>query len=375
MKITELKETITNITEPRRVRYGNIRHKMSDIIIIGLCTVICGGEDYNDMEAFGLEREEWLRTFLELPHGIPDSDTFRRLFERINPKELSNCLYDWLDMERENRSVVAIDGKTIRGSGNTEHKAYHVVSAFVAENQITLGEIVVDEKSNEIKAVPELLDIIDVEGAIVTADAMSCQKEITHKITECKADYVLGLKENQPQLKQDVADFFFSAIQAPDIYGKPLYTRTLEKGHGRIEEREYYLITDLDWLEQRRDWSALNGIGMVRSSVEINGEKSVENRYYITSLTDISEFSHAVRAHWSIENQLHWNLDVVFREDAARARKDNAPINLNVLRKTALTLLNDAKYARWSKKKMMFKAALNPQVLLDILFPPENPEK
>ena len=158
MKLTELKETITSITEPRRVSYGNIRHKLDDIIIIGLCTIICGGEDYNDMEAFGLEREEWLRTFLELPHGIPDSDTFRRLFERLNPTELAECLYDWLDMERDKRSVVAVDGKTIRGSGNSTHKAYHVVSAFVAENQITLGEIVVDEKSNEITAVPALLD-------------------------------------------------------------------------------------------------------------------------------------------------------------------------------------------------------------------------
>ena len=191
MEIENLKKTIITIREPRRISYGNIRHRLDDIIIIGLCTVICGGEDYNDMEEFGLEREEWLRTFLELPNGIPDSDTFRRLFERINPKELSECLYDWLNMERDKRSVVAIDGKTIRGSGNTEHKAYHVVSAFVAENQITLGEIVVDEKSNEITAVPELLDIIDVEGAIVTADAMSCQKDITKKITERKADYVL----------------------------------------------------------------------------------------------------------------------------------------------------------------------------------------
>ena len=172
MEIENLKKTIITIREPRRISYGNIRHRLDDIIIIGLCTVICGGEDYNDMEEFGLEREEWLRTFLELPNGIPDSDTFRRLFERINPKELSECLYDWLNMERDKRSVVAIDGKTIRGSGNTEHKAYHVVSAFVAENQITLGEIVVDEKSNEITAVPELLDIIDVEGAIVTADAI-----------------------------------------------------------------------------------------------------------------------------------------------------------------------------------------------------------
>ena len=369
MEIENLKKTIITIREPRRISYGNIRHRLDDIIIIGLCTVICGGEDYNDMEEFGLEREEWLRTFLELPNGIPDSDTFRRLFERINPKELSECLYDWLNMERDKRSVVAIDGKTIRGSGNTEHKAYHVVSAFVAENQITLGEIVVDEKSNEITAVPELLDIIDVEGAIVTADAMSCQKDITKKITERKADYVLGLKDNQPQLKKDVSDYFFSAIQAPDIYGTPISTETLEKGHGRIEKREYFLITDTDWLDQKDEWSALNGIGMVRTEVDIKGEISSDTRYFITSLTNIDEFAYSVRRHWSIENQLHWNLDVIFREDDARARKDNSPLNMNILRKTALALVNQAKYGRLSKKKMMFKAALNPQVLLDIIFP------
>lgn len=171
MKINELKESIVNSKEPRRVRYENIRHKLDDMIIIGLCTVICGGEDYNDMEAFGHEREEWLRTFLELPNGIPDSDTFRRLFERLNPAELSECLYSWLGAEREERSVVAIDGKTICRSGNRSHKVYHVVSAFVVENQITLGEVVVDEKSNEITAVPALLDLIEVEGSIVTADA------------------------------------------------------------------------------------------------------------------------------------------------------------------------------------------------------------
>ena len=369
MEIENLKKTIITIREPRRISYGNIRHRLDDIIIIGLCTVICGGEDYNDMEEFGLEREEWLRTFLELPNGIPDSDTFRRLFERINPKELSECLYDWLNMERDKRSVVAIDGKTIRGSGNTEHKAYHVVSAFVAENQITLGEIVVDEKSNEITAVPELLDIIDVEGAIVTADAMSCQKDITKKITERKADYVLGLKDNQPQLKKDVSDYFFSAIQAPDIYGTPISTETLEKGHGRIEKREYFLITDTDWLDQKDEWSALNGIGMVRTEVDIKGEISSDTRYFITSLTNIDEFAYSVRRHWSIENQLHWNLDVIFREDDARARKDNSPLNMNIFRKTALALVNQAKYGRLSKKKMMFKAALNPQVLLDIIFP------
>ena len=369
MEISELKEKIKTISEPRRVSHGNIRHRLDDIIIIGLCTIICLGEDYNDMEAFGNEREELLRTFLELPNGIPDSDTFRRVFERLNPKELSACLNEWLDIEREKRGIVAVDGKTIRESGNSEHKAYHVVSAFVAENQITLGEIVVEEKSNEIKAVPELLDIIDVSGDIVTADAMSCQKEIAAKITERKADYVLALKDNQPALRQDVSDYFFSARQSPELYHNIASKCTLDKDHGRIEKREYSLTTDISWLEVREEWKNLRAIGMVRSEIESGGNVTSDTRYFITSLTSIDEFSDAVRMHWSIENQLHWNLDVIFREDAARARKDNSPLNMNVLRKTALFLANQAKTGRWSKKKMMFPAAMNPQVLLDFLFP------
>jgi len=173
-----------------------LRHKLEDILIIGLCTIICIGKDFTDMEDFGKERQEWLNAFLELSNGIPDSDTFRRVFEKIKPAELSNALNNWLNIEREKRSVVVVDGKTIRGSKNAAHKAYHVVSAWVAENQITLGEIAVNEKSNEIAAVPELLDMLDVEGCIITADAMSCQKDIAKKITEKKADYVLGLKGN-----------------------------------------------------------------------------------------------------------------------------------------------------------------------------------
>ncbi len=345
MKIDILKEKIETLTEPRRVRYGNIRHKLSDMVVIGLCTIICGGEDYNDMEEFGLEREEWLRTFLELPNGIPDSDTFRRLFERLNPTELSECLNSCLEIEREKRSVVAIDGKTIRGSGNESHKAYHVVSAFVAENQITLGELV------------------DVEGSIVTADAMSCQREITLKITEKKADYVLSLKENQPTLYQD-AELYFRNVPK-DI---PTY-ETFEKDHGRMERRTYYLLTEHIWDYAWDKWTNLNGIGMIKSQVWEKDGLHEDTRYFVTSLTDVSEFSYAVRKHWSIENQLHWCLDVIFREDSSRTRKDFSPLNMNVLRKMALVLVNQAKYGRISKKKMMFKAALNPQVLLDIIFP------
>ena len=361
-KIEKLKEEIKNIEEPRRTRYGNIRHKLEDIIIIGLCTVICGGEDYADMEGFGIEREDFLRNFLELPNGIPDSDTFRRVFERLKPEEVSKCLYDWLELARESHSVVAIDGKTICGSGNNKHKTYHVVSAFVAENQITLGEITVDEKTNEITAVPQLLDLIDIKGAIVTADAMSCQKTIVEKITERGADYTIGLKLNQSGLFNDVKDYF-------DVFEKESKTiRTNEKGHGRIETREYYLTTDISWLEQKNDWLGLNSIGMVKSYVIENGEKRADTRYFISSLTDIQDFAYSVRKHWSIENQLHWCLDVIFREDASRARKDNSPLNMNILRKTALSLVNQAKTGRISKKKLMFRASLNPELLLNILF-------
>lgn len=366
MNIEELKKEIKNIHEPRRTRYGNIRHKLEDIIIIGLCTVMCGGEDFADMEAFGKSRQEYLAKFLELPNGIPDSDTFRRVFEKLNPSELSSCLINWISAERTKRGVVAIDGKTICGSGNAKHKAYHVISAFVAESQLTLGELTVEEKTNEISAVPELLDLIDVEGSVVTADAMSCQKKIVEKITEKKADYTIGLKQNQPALYQDAEDYF------KDFSGELISKVTYDKGHGRIEKRKYCLLTDLSWLMQKDEWCGLKALGMVKSTVTEKGGIHEFTRYFITSLTNIEVFADSVRKHWSIENQLHWCLDVIFREDASRARKDNSPLNLNVLRKTALNLVSQAQYKRISKKRLMFRAALEPALFLNILFDPSS---
>lgn len=366
MEIEKLKEGIKNIRESRRTGYGNIRHKLEDIIIIGLCTIICGGEDFADMEAFGKSRKEYLTKFLELPNGIPDSDTFRRVFERINPSELSSCLVNWVSAERNKRGVVAIDGKTICGSENDKHKAYHVVSAFVAENQLTLGEICVDEKSNEITAVPELIELIDIKGDIVTADAMSCQKKIVEKIIEKKADYTIGLKQNQPLLYKDTEDYFneFSDNIPSKI--------TLDKGHGRIEKREYRLLNEISWLEQKDEWKGLNALGSAKSTITEKGETHEFTRYFITSLTDLDEFANSVRKHWSIENQLHWCLDVIFREDASRAKKDNSPLNLNILCKTALNLVTQAQYKRISKKRLMFRAALEPTLFLDILFNPTS---
>ena len=356
----QLIEKLENVSDPRR-QWGNRRHLLVDILVIGFCTIVCGGEDFTDMENLGIEKEAWLRTFLELPNGIPDSDTFRRVFERIEPKELAQALRDWLEYYREKRSVVSIDGKTIRGSKGHGHKAYHVVSAFVRENRITLGELKTDEKSNEITAVPELIDMLDLNGAIVTADAMSCQTNIAAKITEKQADYVLGLKGNQASLLNDVSLYF------EDFMNECSKTTTLEKGHGRIEKREYYLSTEIDWLAQKEAWANLNAIGAVKATVEEKGDIRTETRFFITSLSEIAEFANAVREHWAIENQLHWCLDVIFREDASRARRDNSPLNLNVLRKTALPILQAADFGRIGIRKKMFRAALSTPALEYIL--------
>jgi len=364
MDIIILKEEAEKITEPRRAAFGNIRHKLVDIVIIGLLITISMGEDFVDMETFGKKKHEWLKTFLELPNGIPDSDTFRRVFERINPNEMHKCLNNWLMSTQFDPigKIINIDGKTICGSRNADHNAFHVVSAWVAENQITLGQLKTEEKSNEITAVPELLDMLDIEGSIITADAMSCQKTIVEKITAKKADYVINLKGNQRSLYKDAESFF------EDFSEFVLKTETLEKGHGRIEKREYFLEPNIKWLPNRADWTNLNAIGMVRSTVEIKGKIRSEVRLYITSVTDVDIFANSVRSHWSIENHLHWRLDVIFGEDSARARKDNSPLNMNILRKTALTVVNRTKIHRTSMKKKMFMAALDTDFLEQLIF-------
>ena len=286
----------------------------------------------------------------------------------LTRKSSSKCLIDWLECALPGRSVVAIDGKTMRGSGNGQHKAYHVVGAFVAESRLTLGEIAVPEKTNEITAIPELLDFIDVAGNIVTIDAMGCQKAIAKKIVGKKADYVIALKENQRGLYED-AKLYFGEFRA-----EMKAAVTCDNDHGRIEQREYRLLLDISWLEGRGAWEGLKAVGEVKSIVVEKGVVREYTRYYITSLTDINEFANAVRKHWGIENNLHWYLDVMFREDASCARKDNSPLNLNVLRKQALFLLAQCqkmpKYAkkRYSKKQIMYMASMSREVMHDVLF-------
>ena len=361
MSIQTLIERVCGITDPRR-QYGYLQHKLETIIVTAFCASICGAEDYEDIEEFGKARRAWLETFLDLSNGVPDKDTFRRVFERLNPAEVAECLYGWLGHRDCRGKTVSIDGKTICGSRNAAHSAYHVVSAWVGETHITLGEVAVEEKSNEITAIPKLLDLVDVAGATVTIDAMGCQTDIARKITGKGADYCLALKGNQPGLHED-AKLYFENLQA----GQKL--ATLEKDHGRIEERNYALETDIGWLSSKKDWAGLNAIGAVKSTVFEKGKERIETRYFITTLTDVKRFAEAVRGHWSIENQLHWRLDVTFGEDAARARKDNAPLNWNVMRKTALPLLRDASIGKkTSIKRKMFMAALDVGILERILF-------
>jgi len=361
MEIQKLMEKVEKIEDPRR-QYGYLQHKLVTILVIAFCAIICGAEDYEDIEEFGNARKEWLKKFLDLPNGIPDKDTFRRVFERLNPSEVAECLYDWLDKRDCKGKTVNIDGKTICGSKNAAHKAYHVVSAWVSENQITLGEIAVDEKSNEITAIPKLLDMVNVSGSTVTIDAMGCQTDIAKKIIKNEADYCLGLKGNQSNLHEDVK-LYFENLPAEQK------TVTNEKDHGRIEKREYFLETDIDWLPQKQEWVGLNAIGAVKSTVFEKGETRAETRYFITSLKDVNNFADAVRKHWSIENQLHWQLDVTFGEDRAKARKDNAPLNWNIMRKTALPLIRNADVGKkQSVKRKMFMAALDVTILEKILF-------
>jgi predicted transposase YbfD/YdcC len=359
IKIETLKRKIEKkVKDPRRTKYGNIQHKLWEMLIIALLSVICQGEDYGDMEIFGKKREKWLREEmgLELKYGIPSEDTFRRLFERLNPKEFRWCLEESIGYTRSAREVINIDGKTKRGSG------IHVISAFVGENQITLGEIKSESKRGEIKEIPKLLDMIEVSGHIVTIDSIGCQLEIVKKLTEQKADYVIGLKKNQRNLYKAAEEHLSQGVRAFEK------TSTVGSEHGRIEIREYYLETDTDWLKQRSDWSGLKGIGMVKSCVYRNGKSTCSTRYYITSLTDIDEFAHSVREHWAIENKLHWSLDVIFREDSDFVKKDNAPLNLNILDKTALYLVSQVDLGKMSRKHKRYMAALDPDILLSIIF-------
>jgi len=372
-EIKTLKEEIEKgVKDPRR-EWGNKRHRLEEIIIIALCSTLSCGEDFDDMEEFGKDREPWLRGFLELANGIPHGDTFRRVLERIESAALSGALNAWLEdvRGREGGRSINIDGKTMRGSGRGGGAARHVVSAWVDEKGVTLGEVAVEEKGNEIAAMAELLDMFDIRGDVVTIDAMGCQSAMAGKIHAKGGDYVLALKDNQATLHGEVASYFdWLERETPCGEDSEKWPGESEKGHGRIERREV-TVASAHWLaaDERKRWPGLRTLVRCRRLGERGGKATESVRHFISSCPmDAKAMAALVRGHWAIENGLHWTLDVVFGEDSAQASKGNSPLNMNVLRKTALSLLKPAVTpTRLSLRKKMMKAARDTAFLSALL--------
>lgn len=360
-----------DLPDPRENNH-NLRHSLRDILIITILGTICGCDNWVEICEFGQARVDWLKKFLELPNGIPSHDTFGRVFSLIDPIKFEACFSSWIsslsiDVINE---IISIDGKTLRGSHNRDkgHKPLHLVSAWAARNQIMLGQVKTEEKSNEITAIPELLDLINIKGSIVTVDAMGCQKDIAKKIVEQGANYVLSLKENQPNLYQDVTSIFKLANECK--YKKILNQRKMEKikNHGRVETRRYTLITARAQEMFGLRWPHLNGLGMLEVTRTVKNQVEKSKRFFITSLNqDIDGFMQAVRQHWNIEINLHWSLDVSFKEDLNRVRIGHAAENLALIRRIALNLLKQEKSKKIGIAGRRKRAGWDNEYLLKVL--------
>jgi predicted transposase YbfD/YdcC len=350
------------------------KHLLIDILFIGVCTVICGGEGFSDMEDFGYAKKEWLGKFLELPHGIPSHDTFRRVFSILDPQAFGECFVRWsAELHKAtNGEVIALDGKTIRHSFDTAtgQSAIHLVSAWASENGLALGQLKVDGKSNEITALPALLNMLDVVGRVVTMDAMGCQRALARQITEKKGDYVFCLKGNQESLHDEVRFFFEEAQSAGFQDVEYRYHETVDKDHGRIEIRRCWMVEKdaIDWIERADQWPGLASIAAIEGERRISGAVTRETRYFISSLTgSAKKFAEAAREHWAIENSLHYVMDVTMNEDRSRIRKDNAPENLATLRRIALNIIKQEKTLKASVRRRIKKAGWDNSYLETIL--------
>ena len=366
-------EILTKIPDYRK---GNaIRHKLEDILTIGLLSTICNGNTFSDMALFGDTHEKELKEFLELPYGIPSHDTFEDVFAKLEPKSLSVLFEVWVEELKEElkNAGIAIDGKTIRRSRGRNKKAIHVVTAFASEMQLVLGQLATDEKSNEITAIPKLLEMFCVKGKIITIDAMGAQTDIAEKIIGKEGNYILALKGNQQNLMDDVSFYLDNetVVQSKKKLSEDgLYERTIEKGHGRIETRECFLCPEIDWIDGRENWAGLNGIGVIISKrEEIGKETTTARHYFLYSMENAkaAEILRIKRSHWAIENSLHWMLDVAFREDDCRARTLNAAENFNILRKQALQLMKSETSSKLSMRQKRLRCAYDFSYALKIL--------
>lgn len=370
---------LAQIPDPR-IERGK-EHALVDILVIGVCTLLCGGEGFNDMEDFGHAKHEWFKTFLRLEHGIPSHDTFNRVFAALDPKAFLDFFLRWTQSLRQAvaQEIVALDGKALRRALNKGEDLRYVVSAWAEGNGLVLGQLKVRDKSNEITAVPELLRVLELSGCIVTIDAMGCQKKIAREVIEADADYVLALKGNQEKVHEEIKRFLDDLLaqwQAPSPKGAKLPAalaklaslETVEKDHGRLEIRRYYQSDHLDWFADRSKWEGLQSVGMVESVREVDGVVTVERRYYLASLPlGVETFARAVRSHWGVENKVHWIMDVIFGEDQSRARAGYAAENLATLRRLALNLLRCEKTKKRGIRGKQLNAGWDQAYLMRLL--------
>ena len=374
------------LKDPRAAQ--RIEHKLIDILIITICATICGANDWEAIAQYGRTKQDWLKTWLELPNGIPSPDTFSRVLARINPAELQKCFMGWMEAVAEvtEGELLNIDGKTLRGAkeaGNSR-SLIHMVSVWSASQHLVLGQQKVSEKSNEITAIPELLRLLAIRGCLVSIDAMGCQTEIAKVIIEQGADYVLALKGNQGDLHTDVVQLFACARKQHFRNIEHQFHSTVSNGHGRIETRRYWTMGNTEYLLGAQKWSGLKSIGMVESQRsrpvretrtwerpkqrEMNGKISIEQRYYILSLeSDVHKFATAVRSHWSIENQLHWILDVGFAEDTVQSSSGYSAENLAVIRHLGINLLSRDKKSQVGVKTRRLQSGWDDNYLQTVL--------
>ncbi|MGH7442273.1 MAG: ISAs1 family transposase [bacterium] len=368
-----------NLPDPRVNRTKD--HDLIDILVIAICALLCAAESFNDMEDFGLAKQDWFKTFLSLRNGIPSHDTFNRVFAALDPKQFLDCFLKWTRSVRAAipQEIVALDGKALRRALDAKQSVKYIVSAWAEGNGLVLGQVKVADKSNEITALPELLRVLELSGCIVTIDAMGCQKKIAKEIIEADADYVLALKGNQERVHEEVKSFLDTTLEekqkkrpkgavVPKAAQRLQELETVEKDHGRIETRRYYQSDQLDWFADKAKWEGLQSVGFVESVRQCAGQTTLERRYYLSSLPlDVVNFARAVRSHWGVENKLHWVLDVSFREDQSRARTGYAAENLATLRRLALNLLKREKTKKRGIKGKMLNASWHHPYLLRLL--------